>query len=117
MRDPKTVQIAQMIAEAFPQLLVERTENTVTLEDTGRQRFVVTVESTFNFGELRGLQMPESDISDPTRCPACESPEPRLHPATQSEGEVKSLCADGFHAVEPRRGDGTVNDGGEHHLY
>lgn len=31
-------------------------------------------------------------------CPSCDSPEPRLHPATQAEGEVTALCGDRFHA-------------------
>lgn len=30
-------------------------------------------------------------------CPTCESPEPRLHPATQAEGEVMEICPDPFH--------------------
>lgn len=31
------------------------------------------------------------------RCSTCDSPEPRLHPATQAEGEVIALCPDLFH--------------------
>lgn len=32
------------------------------------------------------------------RCPTCESPDPRWHPATQHEGEVAVICRDAFHA-------------------
>lgn len=31
------------------------------------------------------------------RCPTCDSPEPRLHPATQEEGEVVAVCRDPYH--------------------
>lgn len=31
-----------------------------------------------------------------TRCPTCNCPEPHLHPAMQSGGEVE-VCADGYH--------------------
>lgn len=31
-------------------------------------------------------------------CPTCSSPNPDLHPATQSEGEVLHICEDVFHA-------------------
>jgi hypothetical protein len=31
------------------------------------------------------------------KCPSCESPEPRLHPAVQAEGEVAYICSDSFH--------------------
>lgn len=31
------------------------------------------------------------------KCPTCESPSPRLHPATQAEGEVIAICPDDFH--------------------
>jgi hypothetical protein len=47
MRNPKTVQLAQAIAETFQHLLVEREENVVTLEDTEGDRYLVTVESMF----------------------------------------------------------------------
>jgi hypothetical protein len=33
------------------------------------------------------------------KCPTCESPEPRLHPATQAEGEVTHICPDPFHGA------------------
>jgi hypothetical protein len=32
-----------------------------------------------------------------TRCSTCNSPDPRWHPATQSEGEVSWICDDPFH--------------------
>jgi hypothetical protein len=32
-----------------------------------------------------------------TRCPSCDAPEPRLHPATQAEGEVAVICPDPYH--------------------
>lgn len=31
------------------------------------------------------------------RCPACDSPEPRLHPAVQAGGEVSRICPDVWH--------------------
>lgn len=34
-------------------------------------------------------------------CPTCGSPDPRRHPATQSEGEVVALCPDAWH-VDPK---------------
>lgn len=36
--------------------------------------------------------------TDHTACPTCGSPEPRKHPATQSEGEVTHICSDPFHS-------------------
>lgn len=33
-------------------------------------------------------------------CPTCESPQPRLHPAMQHEGEVE-LCHDSWHKPKP----------------
>jgi hypothetical protein len=30
-------------------------------------------------------------------CPTCGSPEARLHPSTQVEGEVTDICRDSFH--------------------
>lgn len=36
----------------------------------------------------------------PTTCPTCQAPEPRLHPATQAEGEVTHLCPDPFHTPQ-----------------
>lgn len=32
------------------------------------------------------------------RCPSCNSPDPKLHPATQFEGEVIYICPDSFHS-------------------
>lgn len=37
------------------------------------------------------------------KCPACGSPDPNLHPATQAEGEVMSLCEHEFHGVAPNQ--------------
>lgn len=48
MLNPKTAQIAQMIGEAFPLLLIEREGNVVTLEDGEGTRFLVTVESVYS---------------------------------------------------------------------
>lgn len=48
MLNPKTSQVAQMIAEAFPLLLIEREGNVVTLEDGEGTRFLVTVESVYS---------------------------------------------------------------------
>jgi hypothetical protein len=31
------------------------------------------------------------------KCPTCESPAPKLHPATQYQGEVTAICPDPFH--------------------
>lgn len=31
------------------------------------------------------------------RCPDCDSPSPRLHPAVQCEGEVAYICQNEFH--------------------
>lgn len=36
----------------------------------------------------------------PERCPVCNSPDPKLHPAVQHEGEV-SICSAKFHS--PRK--------------
>lgn len=36
------------------------------------------------------------------RCPVCNSPDPKLHPAVQHEGEV-SICGDRFHSIIPKR--------------
>lgn len=36
------------------------------------------------------------------RCPVCSSPDPKLHPAVQHEGEV-SICGDRFHSIIPPR--------------
>lgn len=44
------------------------------------------------------------------KCPTCESPEPRLHPASQAEGEVTHVCPDPFH-IRPK--DRVRLDGGE----
>jgi hypothetical protein len=36
-------------------------------------------------------------IMNPTQCPTCQSPEPRLHPAVSGGGEVTGICPDSFH--------------------
>jgi hypothetical protein len=37
------------------------------------------------------------------RCPTCQAPEPRLHPAVSGEGEVTRLCPDPYHGEpDPR---------------
>jgi protein-disulfide isomerase-like protein with CxxC motif len=59
MRNPKTVQLAQVIAETFPHLLVEREENVVTLEDGEGERYLVTVESMYRATESEPLPDPE----------------------------------------------------------
>ncbi len=43
---------------------------------------------------------PEPDEDDRERCPACNSPDPKLHPAVQHEGEVH-VCSDSFHTPSP----------------
>lgn len=42
------------------------------------------------------------------RCPTCESPEPKLHPAVQHEGEVQ-LCNDAYHQAAEPTADKQVN--------
>lgn len=37
-------------------------------------------------------------MSDPNRCPTCDSPQPSMHPAAGSGGEVTRICSDAFHA-------------------
>lgn len=48
--------------------------------------------------EARSAGAPMDYGVSSTRCPTCMSPEPRLHPATQAEGEVTHICPDPFHA-------------------
>ncbi len=36
-------------------------------------------------------------MSNPNRCPTCDSPQPSMHPSAGSGGEVTRLCDDGFH--------------------
>lgn len=43
-----------------------------------------------------------SGLGRPERCPTCGSPAPRLHPATQHEGECQ-LCLDEWHGALNRR--------------
>ena len=37
-----------------------------------------------------------------TRCPRCDSPDPKLHPAMQHEGEVQ-ICSHTFHETKEGR--------------
>lgn len=60
MLNPNTVQLAQMIAEAFPDLLVEREGNVVTLEDAEGSRYLVTVESMYS-GTNDATPLPDPD--------------------------------------------------------
>jgi hypothetical protein len=41
------------------------------------------------------------------RCPTCEAPEPRLHPAIQADGEVAAICRNPYHG--PTGEDGEPN--------
>lgn len=45
--------------------------------------------------------------ADHTHCPTCDSPEPRLHPSVQAEGEVSHICQDSFHSGEQGKFDHT----------
>lgn len=38
-------------------------------------------------------------LARPTHCPACESPNPRFHPALSAEGEVTHICPDAWHSA------------------
>lgn len=40
----------------------------------------------------------------PTHCPACDSPSPRLHPAVQADGGEVSPCGDAWHVDSTKEG-------------
>jgi hypothetical protein len=65
MRNPKTVTIAQIIAEALPSLTVDRDGNVLTLEDTVGDRYLVTVESMFTATDTAPLPNPEEPHAVP----------------------------------------------------
>jgi hypothetical protein len=65
MRNPKTVTIAQFIAEAIPSLVVDRDGNVLTLEDTVGDRYLVTVESMFTATDAAPLPNPEEPHAVP----------------------------------------------------
>lgn len=43
----------------------------------------------------------EQQKENSDKCPTCDSPDPRMHPATSSEGEVVAVCNDNFHSRRP----------------
>jgi hypothetical protein len=45
--------------------------------------------------------VPAHEPPDPLRCPSCQSPSPRLHPAVSGGGEVTKICIDAFHGDTP----------------
>lgn len=52
MLNPKTAQVAQMIAEQFQFMTVDRDGNTLTLEDGAGDRYLVTVEAMYTLTNL-----------------------------------------------------------------
>lgn len=54
-------------------------------------------------GSAEGGTSKDSSTTD-GRCPTCDSPEPRLHPAIQADGEVTAICRDAYHDVPTEGG-------------
>lgn len=50
-------------------------------------------------GDVAVMPTPEGE-PEKKHCPTCDSPDPKLHPAVQHEGEVQP-CKDAFHETSP----------------
>jgi hypothetical protein len=55
--------------------------------------------SEVSFPESTESPVDGSDEGGTLRCPKCGSPSPELHPATQHEGEVMTICTNEYHSL------------------